>query len=56
MLTIGFVINPLAGVGGSVALKGSDGTNTVEKALAKGGALKAQQRGAVALEKIILVN
>jgi predicted polyphosphate/ATP-dependent NAD kinase len=56
VLTIGFVINPLAGIGGSVALKGSDGANTVEQALAKGGALKAQQRGAVALENIIPVK
>lgn len=56
MLTIGFVINPLAGIGGSVALKGSDGANTVEQALAKGGALKAQQRGAITLEKIISVK
>jgi predicted polyphosphate/ATP-dependent NAD kinase len=56
VLTIGFVINPLAGIGGSVALKGSDGANTVEQALAKGGALKAQQRGAIALEKIMPVK
>tara|TARA_B110000977_G_C11043327_1_gene479606 strand:- start:445 stop:1569 length:1125 start_codon:yes stop_codon:yes gene_type:complete len=56
VLTIGFVINPLAGIGGSVALKGSDGANTVEQALAKGGALKAQQRGAITLEKIISVK
>ena len=56
MLTIGFVINPLAGIGGSVALKGSDGADTVEQALAKGGALKAQHRGAIALEKIISVK
>ncbi|MFB1036980.1 MAG: ATP-NAD kinase family protein [Sinobacterium sp.] len=56
MLTIGFVINPLAGIGGSVALKGSDGADTVEQALAKGGALKAQQRGAITLEKIISVK
>jgi predicted polyphosphate/ATP-dependent NAD kinase len=56
VLTIGFVINPLAGIGGSVALKGSDGADTVEQALAKGGALKAQQRGAIALEKIISVK
>ena len=56
MLTIGLVINPLAGVGGSVALKGSDAEDTVEQALAKGGALKAQQRGAIALEKTITVK
>ncbi|MFQ3325252.1 MAG: putative polyphosphate/ATP-dependent NAD kinase [Pseudomonadales bacterium] len=56
MLTIGFVINPLAGIGGSVALKGSDGADTVEQALAKGGAFKAQQRASVALEKNISVK
>ena len=56
MLTIGLVINPLAGVGGSVALKGSDAADTVEQALAKGGSLKAQQRGAIALEKLITVK
>jgi len=39
-MRIGLVINPWAGVGGSVALKGSDGTATREKAIALG----AQQR------------
>jgi predicted polyphosphate/ATP-dependent NAD kinase len=56
VLTIGLVINPLAGVGGSVALKGSDADDTVEQALAKGGTLKAQQRGTIALEKLITVK
>jgi predicted polyphosphate/ATP-dependent NAD kinase len=50
------MINPLAGIGGSVALKGSDGVGTVERALAKGGELKAQQRARIALEKNISVK
>lgn len=41
---IGLVINPLAGLGGSVALKGSDGAATAERALALGAVPKAPQR------------
>lgn len=47
---IGLIINPLAGVGGSVGLKGSDGAETVAKALALGAVAKAPQRVAAALE------
>lgn len=47
--SLGFVINPIAGVGGSVALKGSDGEHTVEKALSLGAELKANQRANKAL-------
>jgi predicted polyphosphate/ATP-dependent NAD kinase len=46
---LGFVINPVAGVGGSVALKGSDGESTPEKALALGAEFKANQRATTAL-------
>ena len=56
MLTIGFVINPLAGIGGSVALKGSDGDDIVEQALAEGGALKAEQRAGIAIDKLVSVK
>jgi len=50
---LGFVINPIAGVGGSVALKGSDGENTAEKALALGAEFKANQRATTALEVLL---
>lgn len=50
-LNIGLVINPLAGLGGSVALKGSD--NVVDQALALGAEPKAQQRVKLALESLI---
>lgn len=46
---LGFVINPVAGVGGSVALKGSDGDSTPEKALSLGAEFKANQRASTAL-------
>ncbi len=50
---LGFVINPIAGVGGSVALKGSDGNNTAQKAVALGAEFKANQRAKTALEVLL---
>ena len=49
-LSIGLIINPLAGLGGSVALKGSD--NMAEQALSLGAQPKAQQRVKQALESL----
>lgn len=46
---LGLIINPLAGLGGSVALKGSDGASTARKALALGAEPKAQLRALAAL-------
>lgn len=48
-LTIGLLVNPLAGVGGAVGLKGSDGRATVEEALGRGARPLAAQRAARAL-------
>ena len=45
---LGFVINPIAGIGGSVALKGSDGMT--EHALSLGAKPKANERASLALE------
>ncbi|MCH8502062.1 MAG: ATP-NAD kinase family protein [Aliidiomarina sp.] len=47
--TFGLVINPFAGIGGAVALKGSDGAETRAEALARGAELRAQQRVTEAL-------
>lgn len=44
---LGFIINPIAGIGGSVALKGSDGM--AMHALALGAKPKANERAALAL-------
>ncbi len=53
MFKLGLVINPIAGVGGSVALKGSDGEGIAEKALSLGAIAKANQRTQIALEVLL---
>ncbi len=45
---LGLIINPLAGLGGPAALKGSDGV--ADEALARGAIPRAQERTAIALE------
>lgn len=50
MFRLGLIINPLAGLGGSVALKGSDGLATVEQALALGAVPRAGERTLQALQ------
>ena len=50
---LGFLINPIAGVGGSVALKGSDGEGIAQQALALGAEFKANQRANSALEILL---
>ncbi|SEF69513.1 ATP-NAD kinase family protein [Marinobacterium lutimaris] len=51
--TLGLVVNPLAGLGGSVGLKGSDGAETVAKALALGAEAKAPERAMTALQELV---
>lgn len=47
MFRLGLIINPVAGIGGAVGLKGSDGV--VAEALARGAVPKAQERARQAL-------
>ena len=51
-LTIGLIINPYAGIGGAVAMKGSDGKAIRDAALARGAELKAGARAKQALDVI----
>ena len=48
---LGLIINPVAGLGGSVALKGSD--NVASEALALGATPKANDRALQALEQLV---
>lgn len=50
MFKLGLVINPFAGIGGALALKGSDGAETRTKALAMGAEQRAFPRTLTALE------
>lgn len=52
MFRLGLIINPMAGIGGSVALKGSDGTGIVAEARKRGAELRAPQRAIRALRVI----
>jgi len=52
MFHLGLIINPLAGIGGSVALKGSDGADTAAKALALGAIPRAGERSLQALTEL----
>lgn len=53
MLTLGLIINPFAGIGGAVGLKGSDGPDIVEEAFRRGATKRACSRARVALELLL---
>ncbi|YCK35031.1 ATP-NAD kinase family protein [Actinomadura sp. ATCC 39365] len=50
---IGLIVNPVAGLGGSVGLKGSDGADVQRAALAKGAEPKAGRRAAQAVATLL---
>ena len=48
-MQIGVVVNPFAGLGGAVGLKGTDGPDSVAEALRRGAQAKSGERARVAL-------
>ena len=53
---LGVLVNPYAGIGGALALKGSDGAHIREKALAMGAEKKANEKMAKALSILTALN
>ncbi len=53
MFRLGLIINPYAGLGGSVGLKGSDGKTIRTEALARGAEIRAPQRMTRALQFLL---
>ena len=51
MLKVGFLINPIAGMGGRVALKGTDGEETLRRALERGAVPRSGERASSAVEE-----
>jgi len=49
---LGFIVNPIAGIGGRVGLKGSDGLKTLRKAMELGAEKTAPARAVEALKRI----
>jgi predicted polyphosphate/ATP-dependent NAD kinase len=50
---LGLIVNPVAGLGGTVALKGSDGAQTAARAIELGAEPKANSRTKAALEVLL---
>lgn len=51
--TIGFLVNPVAGLGGPAGLAGSDGVEVQRRARERGSAPRAQVRAAAALAELV---
>lgn len=52
MKKLGFIVNPVAGIGGKVALKGSDGADTVQKARGLGAVPESGKKALITMRAL----
>ena len=56
MKKLGFIVNPVAGIGGRVGLKGTDGQEILRKALNLGGFPESPRKAIEALKRIVPIK
>jgi len=56
MKRLGFIVNPLAGIGGRVGLKGSDGQEIVDKALRLGAVAESPRKAVETLKELLTIR
>jgi predicted polyphosphate/ATP-dependent NAD kinase len=55
-LSVGLIVNPIAGIGGPLAMKGSDGEDVQRRALARGVSPRSNARAAVAVRRLTALH